>query len=1058
MGDGHVTRASIEDILPLTPLQEGQLFHAQFDEAGPNLYTAYLSALLSGPLDVTALRSACAQLLARHQSLRACFRQDRTNQIVQVVRREVTLPWRQVDLSGYAEGERAERLDRLIMAARSERFDFTKAPLIRFMLVRLAPDRHRFIVTNHHVVLDGWSGWVVLAELSELYERRGDASGLPVPPPYQDFYRWLAKQDRDAAENAWRVALAGLPGPTLLAPSDPARWLAHPEGFRVEVPSELATQLRRVARSCSLTLNTVFQGAMGLVLGSVTGQSDVVFGATVTGRPPEVPGIESMVGMFINTVPVRVRQDLSRAEPVAAMLARLQAEQSRLIAHHHLGLVDIRRAAGQTELFDAHLGFQNFPGAGPTGGFQMSDIKTGISTNYSLSIAVRSSGDAIDLDIEHRPDVFDRGSAEAVAGGLVRVLEAMVAVPEVAVSRVEVVSAGEQRALLELGEGAPAVVGPGLVPEVFAARVAAAPELTALVCGDVVMSFGELSGRVNRLARWLIAAGAGPDDPVVVLLPRSVDSVVALLGVLAAGAMYVPVDLSYPAERMRYMLADAAPVVVITTAELAGGLADSGVRLLVLDSPGAGAELAGLAGGPVGAGERRGALGPSNAAYMIYTSGSTGRPKGVVVTHEGLVNLFAFQHGELIEPAMQRAGHRLRTSLVSVLSFDASFNQLLWMLAGNELHVLDDDVRRDARALVGYVHEHQMDVLDVTPSYAEQLVEEGLLGPGRPSVMIVSAEMVAAGLWGRIGRAEGVTGYNFYGPTECTVDAAVARVIGDRPVIGRPPHNTRAYVLDEWLRPVPVGVVGALYVAGAQVARGYWGRAGLTAERFVADRFGAAGGRMYRTGDVVRWTREGMLEFLGRADDQVKIRGFRIEPGEVAAVMAESPQVSQVVVVARGGGLVAYLVPGDGPVDLEELRQHALSKLPDYMIPSAFVTLEALPLNPNGKLDHTALPDPEVRRTPVGRGPRNHQEEVLCGLYAELLGREPIGIDDNFFALGGHSLLATRLVSRIRTALGAELTVRAVFQAPTVADLSAELASARSARPALRPMRRSAMT
>jgi amino acid adenylation domain-containing protein len=1058
MGDGRVTRTSVECILPLTPLQEGQLFHAQFDEAGPNLYTAYLSAALSGPLDVAALRSACAQVLARHQSLRACFRQDRTGRIVQVVRREVTLPWRQVDLSGHPEGERAERLERLTEAARSDRFDFTKAPLIRFMLVRLAPEQHRFIVTNHHVVLDGWSGWVVLAELAELYERCGAGTHLPAPPPYEDYYRWLAGQDRDAAEKAWRAALARLPGPTLLAPSDPARWLGDAEEFRVELPGELVVQLRGFARSRRLTLNTLFQGALGLALGCATGQSDVVFGATVTGRPPDVPGIESMVGMFINTVPVRVRQDLSRAEPVAAMLARLQEEQSGLIAHHHLGLVDIRRAAGQAELFDAHLGFQNFPGAGTTGGFQMSDIRLGISTNYSLSIVVQASGDTIGMDVKHRPDVLDRGSAEALAGGLVRVLEAVVAAPDVLVSRVEVLPAGERRVPLGLGEGPPVVAGPGLVPEVLDARVAVDAELTALVCGAVVMSFGELGGRVNRLARWLIAAGAGAGDPVAVLVPRSADSVVALLAVLAAGAMYVPVDPSYPAERVRFMLADAAPVAVITTAELAGDLPVT-CRRLVLDSSEARAGLAGLAAGPVGAGERRGVLAPSQPAYMIYTSGSTGCPKGVVVTHQSLANLFAFLRGELIEPAARQAGRRLRASLVAALAFDASWNMVLWLLAGHELHVLDEDVRRDARGLVGYVREHGVDVVEVTPSYADQLVAEGLLaGQRRPSVLIVGGEAVGAGLWGRIGQAEGVTGYNFYGPTECTVDTAVARVTGDRPVIGRPVPGIRTYVLDEWLRPVPVGVPGALYVAGTQVARGYWGCAGLTAERFVADPFGPAGGRMYRTGDVVRWTRAGVLEFLGRADDQVKIRGFRIEPGEVAAVLAESRWVSQAAVVARAGALVAYLVPGDGPADLEELRRHAQTKLPGYMIPSAFVTLDTLPLTPNGKLDHNALPSPDVRQAPVGRDPRNRREEVLCGLYAELLGHEPIGIDDNFFALGGHSLLATRLISRIRTELGAELTVRAVFQAPTVADLSAELAGARSARPALRPMSRSATT
>jgi amino acid adenylation domain-containing protein len=520
--------------------------------------------------------------------------------------------------------------------------------------------------------------------------------------------------------------------------------------------------------------------------------------------------------------------------------------------------------------------------------------------------------------------------------------------------------------------------------------------------------------------------------------------------------MYVPVDVSYPVERVRFMLADAAPVVVITTAELAGQ--GPVVPLLVLGSAEAEAELAALADAPVAAAERRGVLAPGDAAYLIYTSGSTGRPKGVAVTHQGVANLAAFEHREVTGPAARRAGRRLRVGLVAALSFDGCWDMMLCLVAGHELHVLEDDVRRDAHALVAYVRLHRVDVIQVTPSYAEQLLEEGLLDGPRPSVLQVGGEAVGAGLWERIAQAEGVTGCNVYGPTECTVYSTAARVSGDRPVIGRPVPGTRAYVLDEWLRPVPAGVPGALYLAGAQVGRGYWRRPGLTAERFVADPFGPAGERMYRTGDLVRWTRDGVLDFLGRADDQVKVRGFRIEPGEIAAILAESPLVSQAAVIVRDGGLVAYVVPVDGPPDPAELRRHVMTKLPDFMVPSAFVTLDSLPLTPNGKLDRSALPDPAESHAPVGRGPRDSREEVLCRLFAELLGREPIGIDDNFFALGGHSMLVTKLVNRIRSDLGAEVTVKTVFQAPTVADLGAQLATARPARPALRRMTDPAMT
>jgi amino acid adenylation domain-containing protein len=681
----------------------------------------------------------------------------------------------------------------------------------------------------------------------------------------------------------------------------------------------------------------------------------------------------------------------------------------------------------------------------------------------------------MEMDVEHRPDLVAQTRAEAVVAGMVRALEAMVTSPDAPVSQVDVLEEEEVQALLalgvgrpvdesglvpksgesgpavapefaqgqsggvpELGEGTPGVTV-RLVSELFGARAAAVPELTALVCGDVSLSFGELGVRVNRVARWLVRAGVVSEDPVGVLLPRSVDSVVALLGVLAAGGMYVPVDVSYPVERVRFMLADAAPRVVITTSELADMA--GGVRLMLLDSP---EILTDLPDGPVEV-----EVSSSSAAYMIHTSGSTGRPKGVVVTHESLSNLVAFQLGVVVGAAAPW----LRVCLVAALSFDASWDLIAWLLAGHELHILDDDVRRDSRALVGYLREHRVDMLEVTPSYAEQLLADGLLdGEVRPSVVALGGEAVSSALWQRLAQADGVTGWNFYGPTESTVDIVAAEVAGDRPVIGRSVPGARVYVLDEWLRPVPVGVAGALYVAGVQVARGYWRRPGLTAQRFVADPFGRPGERMYRTGDLVRWTSDDVLEFLGRADDQVKIRGFRVEPGEVAAVLNDHPSVGQAVVVERAGSLVAYLVSGDP----DELRRHAQNVLPDHMVPAAFVRLDALPLTPNGKLDHAALPEPTGE--PAGRAPRSREEEVLCGLYTELLGRETVSIDDDFFALGGHSLLAMRLISRVRTELGAELSVRTVFQAPTVAALSPHLAGARTARPALRRMTRPAMT
>jgi glyine---[glycyl-carrier protein] ligase len=1044
-------------VIPLSFAQR-RLWFLNKLEGRSTTYNMAGALRLRGWLDRQAMAAALNDVIERHETLRTVFPDIEGEPYQQVLDIEEA----RLDLE-VAEYEPSDLMAAMRQAANYV-FDLAAPrPPIRATLFVIGPDEHALMIVAYHIAADGWSTAPLLRDLGHAYKARSQGrvpDWEPLPVQYADYTLWQAELLGKAGDPGsvlagqlafWAKELAGTPDCLPLPTDRPRPPFATYRGDAVPLTldADLHARLAELARVNGATMFMVLHAALAVLLSKWGAGLDIPIGSPLAGRTDEA--LDNLVGFFVNTVVLRadVTGDPSFSEllgrvreTVLAVLENQDVPFERVVEH-----LNPERSPSRNPLFQVMLTLQNMPRDAdllPGLSAEMEAVRTStakVDLSFTLSENFRPDGLPAGLngDVEYALDLFDRGSAEALAGGLARVLEAVVAAPDVPVSQVEVLAAGERRALLERGEGSPAVAGPGVVPELFAERAAAAPELTALVCGGVVMSFGELSGRVNRLARWLIAAGAGPEDPVAVLLPRSADSVAALLGVLAAGAMYVPVDLSYPAERVRFMLTDAAPVAVITTSELAAGLSGAGVRLLAVDSPEAEAELAGLAGGPVGAGERRGVLAPSNAAYMIYTSGSTGRPKGVVVTHESLMNLFAFQHGELIEPAMRRAGRRLRASLVAALSFDASWDMLLWLLTGHELHVLDDDVRRDARGLVGYVREHGVDVVEVTPSYAEQLVEEGLLeGQARPSVMIVGGEAVGAGLWGRIGQAAGVTGYNFYGPTETTVDAAVARVTGDRPVIGRPVPGTRMYVLDEWLRPVPAGVPGALYLAGAQVARGYWRRAGLTAERFVADRFGAAGGRMYRTGDVVRWTRDGVLEFLGRTDDQVKIRGFRIEPGEVAAVLAESPWVSQAAVVARAGGLVAYLVPGDGPADLEELRRRALSKLPDYTIPSAFVTLEALPLNPNGKLDHTALPDPEY--TALGRTARTAREEALCCLFTEVLGLDSVGVDDNFFALGGHSLLATRLVSRIRAALGTDLSVRVFLQAPSVAGVIGSLA------------------
>jgi amino acid adenylation domain-containing protein len=1009
-------------VIPLSFAQRRLWFLNKLE--GPSATYNMAGALrLRGPLDHHAMAAALNDVAGRHETLRTIFPEVDGE------------PYQRVLADAWLDLEITERPPD---DAANHAFDLSAPrPPIRATLFVTSPDEHVLTIVAHHIASDGWSTAPLLRDIGLAYQAR--SRGLrpdwePLPVQYADYTLWQAEllgaaDDPDSVVASqlafWAKELAGAPECLPLPTDRPRPPFATHRGD--SVPITVRAGLAELARTHGATMFMVLHAALAVLLSRWGAGQDIPIGSPLAGRTDEA--LDDLVGFFVNTVVLRTdvtgdptfTELLGRVrETTLAVLENQDVPFERVVEH-----LNPERSPARNPLFQVMLTLQNLPRDTellPGLDAEMEPVRTP-TAKVDLSFTLSENDDGLTGDLEYALDLFDRGSAAALAAGLVRVLTEVVAAPDIPVSQLEVLSAGEREALLELGEGPPASARSTLVPEGFATWAVATPELTALVCGNVTMSFGELSARVNRMARWLLAAGAGREDPVAVLLPRSADSVVALLGVLASGAMYVPVDASYPVERVRFMLADAAPRVVITTSELAG-LA-TGARSMILDSSTVAAELAGLPAGPVDVD-----LSPSNAAYMIYTSGSTGRPKGVVVTHESLANLVDFQCGELIQPA----GRRLRAGLVAALSFDASWDTLAWLLAGHELHVLDDDVRRDARALVEHVRQHGIDVLEVTPSHAELLLAEGLLdGSMRPSVMVVGGEAVGAALWQRLARVEDLRAYNFYGPTESTVDIVTTRVSGDRPVIGRPVPGARAYVLDEWLRPAPVGVPGALYVAGVQVARGYRGRPSLTAQRFVADPFGTSGSRMYRTGDVVRWTRDGVLEFLGRADDQVKLRGFRIEPGEVAAVLTEHPSVSQAAVVARAGALVAYLVSTE--TDPDTLRRHAQHALPDHMIPSAFVTVDVMPLTPNGKLDHTALPDPTY--TARGTTARTTREEALCCLFAEVLGIPEVGVDDNFFALGGHSLLAMRLISRIRAALGTDLPVRLFLQAPTVAGVLA---------------------
>ncbi|MFI2345841.1 amino acid adenylation domain-containing protein [Streptomyces sp. NPDC019443] len=1083
----RVSPAPVADIWPLSPLQEGIYFHASYDTTALDVYTAQDTFDFDHRLDADRLRAAIATLLRRHPSLCAGIVSDGLPEPVQFVSpaAELPVPLTEVDLTGLTDAERQARLTEISDTDRRQRFDLAAPPLFRLTLIRLTDTTDRLMLSHHLVAWDGWSQSLFLDELLGLYAAAGDDSALPAAGSYRDYLSWLAGQDFDAARETWRGALAGLDEPTLVA-RERGDEPTIPRRRTLSLGRVLSDRLRTSAREHGLTINAVLSAAWALVLSSTVGRDDVVFGATVAGRPADVPGVDTTIGMFLNTVPQRITLD--PAESVGDLLRRIQTERVALMDHEYLGLAELQRAGGHPTLFDTLYVLQNFA---DEGAFRQLTERHGITgvgsvdaTHYPMTLIVNPA-ETVQAKLEYRPDLIEDEQATATLDRFGALVERLIGDLTPQVGALDLLLPGERESLAADWAGSREPVPNETVADMLAAQVARTPDAVALVFGERALTYAELDAHINRLARLLLARGAGPEKAVALALPRSIDMVAALFAVLRTGAAYLPLDLDHPADRLRLMVEDTRPLCLLSTTTVAPTFRDEtgpAAPELLLDDEAVAAELAALPGGEITDAER-----PAFAhdrvdrlehpAYVIYTSGSTGKPKGVVTPYRGLTNMQLNHQKEIFDPAIASAGgRRLRIAHTVSFAFDMSWEELLWLVEGHEVHVCDEELRRDAEALVAYCDRHQVDVVNVTPTYAQLLIEEGLLdqdeaaGKHRPALVLLGGEAVSDTVWTKLRRTDGTYGYNLYGPTEYTINTLGGSTTDSATsTVGVPIRNTRAYVLDGMLRPVPPGCPGELYIAGTGLARGYHDRPGLTAERFVADPFGGAWGsprtksggeRMYRTGDLVRQRPDGLLDFLGRTDDQVKIRGYRIELGEIASALSTHPEVAHAAVVVNEATgtkrLVGYFVPEDGAEAGEELlqrlRDHVKAGLPDYMVPSALVAVDTLPLTVNGKLDVRALPAPDFSGTGPSRAPRTPQEETLCALFAEVLGLPAgsVGIDSDFFELGGHSLLATRLVSRARTALDAELAIRDLFEAPTVAELVERAArSSGAARPAL---------
>ncbi|WP_156660811.1 non-ribosomal peptide synthetase, partial [Mycobacterium sp. 852002-10029_SCH5224772] len=1011
----------IADVLALTPVQQGLLFHANTAPATDDLYAGQLNISIAGPLDPNRLRDAVHTMIARHPNLVARFC-DRYDEPVQIIPADPAPAWQYIELDGdpadTAETAADEAIERLCAAERAAVCDdLAEQPAFRVALMRTASERYRLVLTNHHIVLDGWSMPILLGEIFAAYY----GQRLPAAAPYRGFVSWLAERDLDAARAAWGEVFAGFDAPTLVGPQDRTQ-LGRQSVETFTLPADLTQAVGDLARSCHTTVNTVLQGAFAQLLCGLTGQRDVVFGTTVSGRPAEIAGAETMVGLLINTVPVRA--NITATTTTADLLDQLQGAYNHTLDHQHLALNEIHRITGQDTLFDTLFAYENYPidASALSGNHELAvtDVTSRESTHYPLTVQSQP-GREMRLQVEYDTDVFDAAGIATLIDRMRRVLVVMTTEPARRLSSIDVLEQAEHDRLNEWGDRA-ILTRPGTpasIPELFGAQAARTPHAPAVTYEGRSMTYRQLDERSNRLAHMLVDRGVGPGESVALLFGRSADAIVAILAVLKAGAAYLPIDPALPAARIEFMLGDTAPMAALTTAALADKL--DAHALIVIDIHDRAVRTRPGTALPAPA--------PEHVAHIIYTSGTTGVPKGVAVSHHNVTRLFD----------AQAVGVELSAEQVWTQFHSYAFDFSVWeiwgaLLHGGRLVVVPDSVARSPMDFHALLVAEKVTVVSQTPSAVRMLSPQGL----DSAALVIGAEPCPPELVDRW--APGRVMVNVYGPTEATIfsSTSVPLAAGSgAPPIGSPVPGAALFVLDGWLRPVPAGVVGELYVAGRGVGYGYVRRAGLTASRFVACPFGEPGARMYRTGDLVRWGADGQLQYLGRADDQVKIRGYRIEVGEVRSVLAALDGVGQAVVIAREDRpgdkrLVGYIT---GTADPADARAQLAERLPAYMVPVAVVALDALPMTVNGKLDTRALPAPEYSAAGY-RSPTTPTEEILAGIYAHVLGVERVGVDDSFFDLGGDSISAMRVIAAINSAMDAGVPVRVIFEAPTIAQLA----------------------
>ncbi|WP_437982702.1 amino acid adenylation domain-containing protein [Sorangium sp. So ce117] len=1045
----------VEDVYPLSPLQQGLLFHSLW-EPGSGVYVEQVTCRLEGALDVDAFRRAWEAVIQHHGVLRTTFVWEGADEPLQVVRRGGAVEAVEIeleDLRGAGAEEQRARLSARIDADRARGFDLARGPLMRVSLLRLGDEAYHVLWSHHHLLLDGWAASLVLQDAFVAYDalRSGRPVALSTRRRYREYIAWLRERDASAEEPFWRGALSGFSAATPL-PLDNVTREASADGARgygakIVALSESATaRLQRFAQQHRVTASTLVQAAWALLLSRAARSDDVLFGITVAGRSAPLAGIEAMAGLFINTLPLRVA--VPRAATVASWLRDLQETITELGAHEHTPLAQTRTysaiPAGQP-LFESLLVFENYPTDPRTQqglpGLDVREVAFADQTNYPLTLAVLP-GAELQLRLSYDRRRFDEEAASRLLGLVEGALRQLTGRPEAPVGELSLPGELESRRVVTEWNATERVYPDGRrVHELFEAQAERTPDAVAVIFDEKRLSYRELNARANQVAHALRRRGVGPDVLVAIAAERSIEMVVGLFGILKAGGAYVPIDPEYPADRIAFMLEDAGAPVLLSQWPVASRLPAHGAEVLCLD-----ADRAEIDREPTG--NLATPVSPDSLAYTIYTSGSTGRPKGAGNSHRGLLNRLQWMQERYGLTAEDRVLQK------TPFSFDVSVWEFFWpLMTGAGLVVARPGDHRDGERLVELITRHGVTTLHFVPPMLQAFLET----PGASSCrslrrVVCSGEALPAELARRLfERLEHAELHNLYGPTEAAIDVtswACSRGDASTSVpIGHPIANTQIYLLDRHGQPVPVGVAGELHIGGVGLARGYHRRPALTAERFVPDPFGSApGGRLYRTGDLARHRPDGAIEFLGRLDHQVKIRGLRVELGEIEARLLQHPEVQEAVVVARdeahgGKRLVAYVAGRDGSApEPEALRAWVGETLPAYMVPAPIVVLERLPLSPNGKVDRRALPAPEAAA--LGHrpyvAPRTEAERILAEVWAEVLHRPQVGVEDNFFELGGDSIVTLQVIARAAQR-GLRLSPKLLFEHPTVAEAAAQL-------------------